>query len=246
MQENRYSRHELLKEVGVEGQKKNLARPCANHRRRRTRVTSLSVSGFLRCKKITIVDSDTVDLTNLQRQVIHNMERLGMNKAESAKVSLEAINPEVEIVPVDHRPTLEELEKFVSECDVALDCTDNTESRYIFNDVCRRFKKPLVTAGVVAFDGQITVFDFRDPESACYACLFPNHEGKDEKASTKGVFAPLVGMLGCMQAAEALKIIGKFGEPLTGRLLMVDARTMTWRQMKYRRDDECPCCSQGR
>ena len=138
------------------------------------------------------------------------------------------------------------MEKLVSECDVALDCTDNTESRYIFNDVCRRFKKPLVTAGVVAFDGQITVFDFRDPESACYACLFPNHEGKDEKASTKGVFAPLVGMLGCMQAAEALKIIGKFGEPLTGRLLMVDARTMTWRQMKYRRDDECPCCSQGR
>ena len=187
-----------------------------------------------------------MDLTNLQRQVIHNVERLGMNKAESAKVSLEAINPEVEIVPVDHRPTLEELEKLVSECDVALDCTDNTESRYIFNDVCRRFKKPLVTAGVVAFDGQITVFDFRDPESACYACLFPNHEGKDEKASTKGVFAPLVGILGCMQAAEALKIIGKFGEPLTGRLLMVDARTMTWCQMKYRRDDECPCCSQGR
>lgn len=135
------------------------------------------------------------------------------------------------------------MEKLVSDCDVALDCTDNTESRYTFNDVCRRFKKPLVTAGVVAFDGQITVFDFRDPESACYACLFPNHEGKDEKASTKGVFAPLVGMLGCMQAAEALKIIGKFGEPLTGRLLMVDARTMTWRQMKYRRDDECPCCA---
>ena len=220
MQENRYSRHELLKEVGVEGQKRisqgrvliigagGLGSPASLY---------LASSGV---KKITIVDSDTVDL--------------------------EAINPEVEIVPVDHRPTLEELEKLVSECDVALDCTDNTESRYIFNDVCRRFKKPLVTAGVVAFDGQITVFDFRDPESACYACLFPNHEGKDEKASTKGVFAPLVGILGCMQAAEALKIIGKFGEPLTGRLLMVDARTMTWCQMKYRRDDECPCCSQGR
>lgn len=246
MQENRYSRHELLKEVGVEGQKRisqgrvliigagGLGSPASLY---------LASSGV---KKITIVDSDTVDLTNLQRQVIHNVERLGMNKAESAKVSLEAINPEVEIVPVDYRPTLEELEKLVSECDVALDCTDNTESRYIFNDVCRRFKKPLVTAGVVAFDGQITVFDFRDPESACYACLFPNHEGKDEKASTKGVFAPLVGILGCMQAAEALKIIGKFGEPLTGRLLMVDARTMTWCQMKYRRDDECPCCSQGR
>ena len=146
MQENRYSRHELLKEVGVEGQKRisqgrvliigagGLGSPASLY---------LASSGV---KKITIVDSDTVDLTNLQRQVIHNMERLGMNKAESAKVSLEAINPEVEIVPVDHRPTLEELEKLVSECDVALDCTDNTESRYIFNDVCRRFKKPLVTA----------------------------------------------------------------------------------------------------
>ena len=133
MQENRYSRHELLKEVGVEGQKRisqgrvliigagGLGSPASLY---------LASSGV---KKITIVDSDTVDLTNLQRQVIHNVERLGMNKAESAKVSLEAINPEVEIVPVDHRPTLEELEKLVSECDVALDCTDNTESRYIFN-----------------------------------------------------------------------------------------------------------------
>ena len=140
MQENRYSRHELLKEVGVEGQKRisqgrvliigagGLGSPASLY---------LASSGV---KKITIVDSDTVDLTNLQRQVIHNVERLGMNKAESAKVSLEAINPEVEIVPVDHRPTLEELEKLVSECDVALDCTDNTESRYIFNDVCRRSK----------------------------------------------------------------------------------------------------------
>ena len=130
MQENRYSRHELLKEVGVEGQKRisqgrvliigagGLGSPASLY---------LASSGV---KKITIVDSDTVDLTNLQRQVIHNVERLGMNKAESAKVSLEAINPEVEIVPVDHRPTLEELEKLVSECDVALDCTDNTESRY--------------------------------------------------------------------------------------------------------------------
>lgn len=141
MQENRYSRHELLKEVGIEGQKRiaqgrvliigagGLGSPASLY---------LASSGV---KKITIVDSDMVDLTNLQRQVIHNMERLGLNKAESAKVALQAINPEVEIVPVDHRPSLEELEKLVSDCDVALDCTDNTESRYTFNDVCRRFKK---------------------------------------------------------------------------------------------------------
>lgn len=143
MQENRYSRHELLKEVGIEGQKRiaqgrvliigagGLGSPASLY---------LASSGV---KKITIVDSDMVDLTNLQRQVIHNMERLGLNKAESAKVALQAINPEVEIVPVDHRPSLEELEKLVSDCDVALDCTDNTESRYTFNDVCRRFKNRL-------------------------------------------------------------------------------------------------------
>lgn len=241
--ENRYSRHELLKEVGREGQKRisagkvliigagGLGSPASLY---------LASSGV---KKITIVDSDAVDLTNLQRQVIHNMERIGVNKAESAKKSLNAINPEVEIVAVDHRPDLESLKKLVSECDVALDCTDNTASRYVFNEVCRAYRKPLVTAGCVSFDGQITVFDFRDPESACYACLFPNHEGQDEKASSKGVFAPLVGILGCMQAAEALKILGGFGEPLTGRLLMVDARSMTWREMKYKRDEQCPCCS---
>lgn len=243
--ENRYSRHELLKDVGPEGQKRisearvliigagGLGSPASLY---------LASSGV---KKITIVDADTVDLTNLQRQVIHNMSRLGVNKAESAKQSLLAINPEVEIEAVDHRPDREELRGLVSDCDVALDCTDNTASRYIFNEVCRECKKPLVTAGCVAFDGQITVLDFRRPDSACYACLFPNHEGQDEKASTKGVFAPLVGILGCMQAAEALKIIGEFGEPLVGRLLMVDARTMTWRQMKYKRDEQCPCCSES-
>lgn len=241
--ENRYSRHELLKEVGPEGQKRisaakvliigagGLGSPASLY---------LASSGV---KKITIVDADTVDLTNLQRQVIHNMSRLGVNKAESAKASLLAINPEVEIQAVDHRPSLEELKELVNECDVALDCTDNTASRYVFNEVCREFKKPLVTAGCVAFDGQITVFDFRDPNSACYACIFPNHDGQDEKASTKGVFAPLVGILGCMQAAEALKIVGGFGEPLIDRLLMVDARTMTWRQMTYKRDEQCPSCS---
>lgn len=241
--ESRYSRHELLKEVGLEGQARianskvliigagGLGSPASLY---------LAASGV---KQITIVDFDGVEVTNLQRQVIHNMERVGMNKAGSAKIALNAINPEVEIIAFDHKPSAEELKKLVSECDVALDCTDNTDSRYAFNAVCHECKKPLVTAGAVAFDGQITVFDFREPDSACYACLFPNHEGADEKASTKGVFAPLVGMLGCMQAAEALKIVGKFGTPLTGRLLMVDARTMTWREMKYRRDEDCPCCA---
>lgn len=240
--QNRYSRHELLAEVGSAGQEKiskaeiliigagGLGSAASLY---------LASSGV---KKITIVDNDAVDLTNLQRQVIHNMERLGLNKAESAKKSLLAINPEVEVKAVGVRPNEEELRALISECDIALDCTDNTDSRYIFNKLCRELKKPLVTAGCVAFDGQATVFDFRRPDSACYACVFPNHEGKDEKASDKGVFAPLVGILGCIQASEALKIAGEFAEPLIGRLLMVDARDMSWRVVKYGKDEQCPCC----
>lgn len=241
--ENRYSRHELLKEFDAHTQEKisaskvliigagGLGSPASLY---------LAASGVGR---ITIADGDTVDLTNLQRQVIHNMSRIGMNKATSAKASLEAMNSEIDIRAFTHRPSLEELEELIADHDVVLDCTDNTASRYPISELCRRHKKPLVTAGAVAFDGQITVFDYRDTDSACYACLFPNHDGADEKASTKGVFAPLVGTLGCMQASEALKIIGGFGKPLTGELLMVDARSWSRWHMKYSRSEDCPCCA---
>lgn len=240
--QNRYSRHELLKEVGVEGNQKirlskvlvigagGLGSPAAMY------LASAGVG------KLTIVDEDTVDLTNLQRQVIHRMSTLGLPKVLSAKVTLQEMNPDVRVVPLMIRPGKELLSNLVREHDVVLDCTDNTDSRYLLNEVCKAEKKPLVTAGAVAFDGQITVLDFRQENSPCYACLFPNHEGKDEKASTKGVFAPLVGILGCMQAAEALKIVGEFGKVLTGRLLMLDARTMQWQEFKYGQSDECPLC----
>lgn len=243
--ENRYSRHELLTEIGPEGQKKISA----------SKVLVIGAGGLgspaslylagAGVGKLTIVDADIVDVTNLQRQVIHSMATVGVPKALSAKVHLQSFNPDVNVVALMTRPDKNLLTMLVREHDVVLDCTDNTDSRYLTNEICRTEKKPLVTAGVVRFDGQITVFDFRDDNSPCYACIFPNHEGNDEKASTKGVFAPLVGMLGCMQAAEALKIIGEFGTPLVGKLLTVDAATMQWHQYKYSRTDECPLCGCG-
>jgi molybdopterin/thiamine biosynthesis adenylyltransferase len=239
---NRYSRHELLKELGTEGQAKiraakvliigagGLGSPASLY------LTSAGVG------KITIVDGDTVDLTNLQRQVVHSTERVGIPKALSAKISLQAVNPEVELEALVMIPDEEQTRELVRAHDIILDCTDNTKSRYRLNRICWEEKKPLVSAGCVCFTGQVSVFDFRQADSACYACLFPNHDGNDEKASALGVFAPLVGILGCTQASEALKLIAGIGEPLVGRLFMIDALTMDVQVLKYRRNKNCPCC----
>jgi molybdopterin/thiamine biosynthesis adenylyltransferase len=239
---NRYSRHELLKELGTEGQAKiraakvliigagGLGSPASLY------LTSAGVG------KITIVDGDTVDLTNLQRQVVHSTERVGIPKALSAKISLQAVNPEVELEALVMIPDEEQTRELVRAHDIILDCTDNTKSRYRLNRICWDEKKPLVSAGCVCFTGQVSVFDFRQADSACYACLFPNHDGNDEKASALGVFAPLVGILGCTQASEALKLIAGIGEPLVGRLFMIDALTMDVQVLKYRRNKNCPCC----
>lgn len=240
--ENRYSRHELLSSFGKEGQQKvskssaliigvgGLGSPASIY---------LASSGVAH---ITLVDQDVVDLTNLQRQIVHAVDRIGISKAFSAKMSLDSLNPEISITAISHRPSEDELKQLVMATDVVLDCTDNSESRYKLNAICRQCKKPLVTAGVVGFDGQITVLDFRREESPCYACLFPCHEGKDEKASTKGVFAPLVGVLGCLQASEALKILAGVGSNLTDNLLMVDLLSNTFTKMRYRRNPDCPEC----
>ncbi len=244
--QNRYSRHELLTALGSDGQKRirqakalvigagGLGSPA---------ILYLASAGL---SEIIVVDDDSVDLTNLQRQIIHKMDRIGMKKAESAKISANELNPDVRVRAVTKRPTPQELSELISQVDVVLDCTDNTASRYEVNAACRKLKKPLVTAGCVSFVGQITVCDFRNPESACYACVFPNHEGEDEKASKKGVFAPLVGTLGSMQAGEALKVVGGFGTPLTGRLLMIDLLSQNISILSYRRDENCPCCGKQR
>lgn len=239
---NRYSRHELLKGFGEEGQRRvrqssvlvlgagGLGSPAALY---------LAASGVGR---LTIADGDVVDLTNLQRQILHTTERVGIPKAMSAKISLQAINPEVQVIGLMTVPGKELLSMLVNEHDFILDCTDNTTSRYLLNSVCREYKKPLISAGCVGYSGQIAVYDFREEDSPCYACVFPNHDGNDEKASSLGVFAPLVGMLGCMQAGEALKLIAGVGKPLAYRLLMIDALTMEMREMRFKKDPNCPEC----
>lgn len=241
---NRYSRHEILAGFGSEGQKKVAASKVL--------VIGAGGLGSSACLylagsgvgTVTVADFDSVDETNLQRQIIHKTANVGQSKAQSARQAMLELNPNIAVKALTDQLDEKSLSELVRAHDVVLDCTDNSKSRYITNAVCKALSKPLVTAGAVAYDGQITVLDFRDPHSACYACIFPNREGSDEKASSLGVFAPLVGMLGCMQAGETLKLIVGLGTPLTSRLLMVDALNMTFTTMRYKPNPKCPCCSE--
>lgn len=240
----RYSRHILLPQLGVEGQEKFLAAhalivgagglgsPIALY---------LAAAGVGR---ITICDGDTVDLTNLQRQIAHFTHSLGSNKALSAQRTLAAINPEIRVNAIPHRIEGEELTLLVSQADVVLDASDNFTTRHAINQACVRQGKPLVSGAAIRFDGQVTVFDLRYPDSPCYHCLFPEDaEDEGERCAVMGVFAPLVGIIGAMQAAEALKLLGGVGQPLQGRLLLLDGLTMEWRQIRLKKDPACPVCA---
>lgn len=240
----RYSRHILLDALGVEGQ----ARLCA------ASVLVVGAGGLgspaalylasAGVGRLVIADGDTVDLTNLQRQVLHTVERVGMEKAASAKVALAAINPEVVVEPLVERLSGERLDELVAAADVVLDCTDNFTTRHAINRACVRLRKPLVSGAAVRFDGQISVYDLRQPDSACYHCLFPEAEDVEElRCAVTGVFAPLTGIIGSMQAAEAIKVLAGIGEPLTGRLQLLDALSMQWRSIRYKRDVGCPVCA---
>ncbi len=242
----RYSRHILLDEIGVEGQQKlldahvlvigagGLGSPVALY---------LAASGI---GTLTIVDDDVVDLTNLQRQIVHTAARVGQNKAESAAETLLALNPDTRVVPVVQRAVGDELTALVAAADVVIDCCDNFATRHAVNRACVQFGKPLVSGAATRFDGQLTVFDPRQAGSPCYHCLFGEEgEAGDGPCATFGVFAPLVGIIGSMQAAEALKLIIGLGESPVGRLLLLDARTMRWREMRYGQDPACPVCGQA-
>lgn len=239
----RYSRHILLPEIGIEGQEKLLAAkalvvgagglgsPVALY---------LASAGI---GKLTICDGDSVDLTNLQRQIVHTTARIGVNKAASAFLTLAGINPEVAVTAVEKRLGEDELGELADDADIVLDASDNFATRHAINRVCARLGKPLVSGAAVRFDGQVTVFDFRNPASACYHCLFPEHaEQEDERCATLGVFAPLVGIIGSVQAAEALKLLSGAGEPLAGRLLLLDGLRMEWRSIRLVKDPACPVC----
>ena len=239
----RYSRHILLSQIGYEGQEKltkshvlivgagGLGAPVALY---------LAASGV---GKITICDFDNVDLTNLQRQIIHSTQSVGMNKAISAQLAIDAINPEVIVQTIQQKSTETEFLALAKTADVVIDCSDNFATRYTLNRVCLALKKPLVSGAAVKFEGQITVFDFRHANSPCYHCLFPDAgEDAEMRCAENGVFSPLVGMIGTTQAAEALKLLMNIGESLQGRLLLLDALSMEWRTIKLKRDVACKVC----
>jgi molybdopterin/thiamine biosynthesis adenylyltransferase len=239
----RYSRHILLDELGVEGQQRfldahalvigagGLGSPVALY---------LGTAGVGR---ITLVDHDTVDVTNLQRQIAHNLSRVGQPKAQSARDTIAAINPDVQVQPLVERADAKRLDQLVAEVDVVLDCSDNFTTRQAVNAACVAHKKPLVAGAAIGFDGQISVYDARDAASPCYACVFPPEATFEEvRCATMGVFAPLVGIIGSMQAVEALKLIAGVGSSLAGRLQMLDARTMEWTEIRVARQPHCDVC----
>lgn len=240
----RYSRHILLPQIGIEGQEKllnsraliigagGLGSPTALY---------LASAGVGR---LTICDGDSVDLTNLQRQIIHTTARIGSNKAASARQTLTAVNPEITVTAVEIRVSEKELAQLAEDADVVLDASDNFATRHAVNRVCVKLKKPLVSGAAVRFDGQVAVFDQRLAASPCYHCLFPEHaEQEDELCATLGVFAPLVGIIGSVQAAEALKLLTGVGVSLSGRLLLLDGLNMEWRSIRLSKDPSCPVCA---
>lgn len=239
----RYSRHILLPQIEYAGQEKltkshalivgagGLGSPVALY---------LAASGV---GKLTICDFDNVDLTNLQRQIIHTTASIGINKAVSAQQTIYEINPEVAVNSIQQKSSESEFKALAESADVVIDCSDNFATRYALNRICLTIKKPLVSGAAINFEGQVTVYDFRHDDSPCYHCLFPD-TGRDQemRCAENGVFAPLVGMIGTTQAAEALKLILNIGESLQGRLLLLDALSMQWHEIKLSRDPVCAVC----
>lgn len=237
----RYSRQIMLPELDIEGQQRlqaaraliiglgGLGSPAAMY---------LAAAGV---GTLALADDDRVDLSNLQRQIVHTTERIGLDKTASAEIGLHALNPDTRIVL--HRTRLQggALHAAVEAADVVLDCSDNFATRFDLNAMCHATQTPLVSGAAIRWDGQITVFDGR-PGGPCYRCLYPDDGTEDLRCSENGVVAPLVGIIGAMQALEAIKLLCAVGEPLGGRLLMLDALRMQWRELRLRADPACPVC----
>jgi molybdopterin/thiamine biosynthesis adenylyltransferase len=240
----RYSRHILLPEIEYSGQEKLLKSHCL--------VIGAGglgspVSIYLASSgigKITICDFDDVDISNLQRQILHSDESIGTNKALSARKFLNKVNPEIIITPIEKKLNIEQMSDIAKEVDVIIDCSDNFETRYALNKIAFCLKKPLISGAAIKFDGQISVFDFREKSSPCYECLFPDTNNEEElRCADHGVFSPMVGIIGSTQAAEAIKIILDVGVSLMGRLLLLDSKDMTWKTIKIVKDKGCKVCS---
>ena len=241
----RYSRHILLDELGIEGQQRIQASHALVIGAGGLGSPAALFLGSAGVGQITVVDHDSVDLTNLQRQIAHTTERLGLPKVQSLKQAIQAINPEVQVHAQAQRADASSLDAWVAQADVVLDCSDNFATRHLVNASCVRHGRPLVSGAAIRFDAQISVYDPRDTDSPCYACLFPAAEQWEEtRCATLGVFAPLVGIVGAMQAAEALKLLARMGQALTGRLMMLNALHMEWNTIQVRRHPGCPVCAE--
>jgi molybdopterin-synthase adenylyltransferase len=239
----RYSRQILLPEVGFEGQERllrstalvigmgGLGSPAAMY------LASAGVGHLL------IADSDQVDLSNLQRQIAHGTDDIGRPKVLSARDTLLALNPEVRVTPIDARMDAETLAEHVEQADVVVDASDNFATRFAVNAACVAARRPLVSGAAVRLEGQVAVFHTELPDSPCYRCLYREGAELGERCSQTGVLAPLVGIIGSVQATEALKVLLGIGETLAGRLLLLDALRMEWRTVKLRKDPACPVCA---
>ena len=238
----RYSRHIMLSQIDIAAQEQwlnsrafiiglgGLGSPAAMY------LASAGVG------TLVLVDDDIVDRTNLQRQIIHRESNVGLSKVESAAQTLREINGDIQLELHAKRLAGAELEALVASVDIVLDCSDNFATRFALNRACVSAKVPLVSGAAIRFDGQISVFDPRKEDSPCYNCLYREGDEEQLTCSEAGIFAPLVGIVGATQAAEALKVLGQVGEPLTGRLLLLDGLTMQWRSLKLRQDSACPVC----
>lgn len=239
----RYSRHILLDQIGIEGQERLLS------------ARALIVgAGGLGCPAalymaaagvgtLVIADDDEVDLTNLQRQILHREHSVGRAKVESARESLLDINPGVQVIALKQRLQGDDLTAQIAAADVVLDCSDNFATRHAINRACVSTRTPLVSGAAIRFDGQVSVFDSRESSAPCYHCLFPEGgEAEEVRCAVMGVFAPLTGIIGSVQAAEALKLLARTGRSLAGRLLLLDALGMEWRSIALPRDPGCPVC----
>jgi adenylyltransferase/sulfurtransferase len=241
----RYSRQIMLPEVDIGGQEAWLG----------SRVLIIGLGGlgspvamYLAAAgvgELVLVDDDEVDLSNLQRQIIHSTPRIGQTKVESARQTLMALNPDIRIQTLCERLSEQRLEALVAGVDLVVDCCDNFGTRFAVNRACVAHRRPLVSGAAIRLEGQVAVFDARQPDSPCYQCLYRDGEEENLTCSESGVLAPLVGIIGSVQAMEALKVLAGIGQPLVGRLQLLDARSMDWRTLKLKKDPSCMVCSQG-
>lgn len=237
-----YSRQIMLPNFGIEGQQRlqdahvvimgvgGLGSPAAMY---------LAAAGV---GNLTLVDFDSVEHSNLQRQIVHNVDSIGESKVSSARKTLLRINPEITITTINKQLTLDELGTLIEDTDCLIDATDNFDTRFLINRACVSKQIPLVSAAAIQYEGQISVFDFTKQDSACYACLYSEGGEENTNCSDNGILAPVVGILGSMQALESIKLICDIGETLTNRLLIFDALGLQWRTMKLKKDPNCPVC----